>query len=234
MQKEKHPFLEKHPLKKSYKLLIIGTIPPAIGNRKFKVEYYYGNVSSFWNLLKEVYPDSSFSKIEDIQKWQEQYNIGITDTITECYRKENTSRDSDLVVEWKDLNHKLKDYVLQNQNIIEKLIFTSGENCNNALSNFKIIMAEDYSIIADKVIKDLPSPSGGSNTSNFNNSDETLGLKLDFYNYVVNKSAKDIEYITRQWKVKKKKEKGIKVQRIPKGLLKKFKIYKYREIFIGK
>jgi hypothetical protein len=37
-----------------------------------------------------------------------------------------------------------KDYVLINKDKIEKLIFTSGENYNNALANFKRIIGDEF------------------------------------------------------------------------------------------
>lgn len=106
-------------------------------------------------------------------------------------------------MEWQDYNHDLKDYVLNSINHIEMLAFTSGENCNGALTNFKIIMGKDFAKIKNKCVSDLPSPSGGSNMSNFSKDDGTLGLKSDFYRFVVEQHAEYIEYITQQWQKRK-------------------------------
>ncbi|WP_418510960.1 hypothetical protein [Corallibacter sp.] len=238
MEKDQHPFLQKYALKKPVKYIVIGTIPPSIeakltsGKRKFKIKYFYGNVASFWNILKEVYTKNSFDTIKSIQEWQQQYSVGFTDTVIQCKRKGNSFRDSDLKVDYNDLNHKLKDYILKNNRFIEKLIFTSGENCNNALFNFKIIMGEDYIKISKKVVKDLPSPSGSSNTSYFCSNEDTLGLKKEFYDYLISLDNDEyISYVRKQWKIKQTSKKGEKVQRIPKNLLKNFKTKKYRDIF---
>lgn len=246
MEKEKHIFLEKYPLIKAYKYLIIGTIPPArdlpLGvickekkkkQRKFTLDYFYGNAASFWKIMKELYPSSKFDNIENIQKWQEEYCIGITDTVRQCVRKDPCSyKDSDLILDWPDFNHSLKDYVLTHKDKIEKLIFTSGENYNNALSNFKIIMGHNFQLIAEKVISDLPSPSGGSNTSNFNSNNSTLGLRTDLYNYLLEMNIQnDIDYVKNQWEKKKAAKKGEKINRIPKNMLTKFKIWKYKKVF---
>jgi hypothetical protein len=93
-------------------------------------------------------------------------------------------------------------------------------------------MGDKFNLVADKVIDDLPSPSGGSNTSNFNSNNDTLGLKNDLYNYMMligNKA--DIEFVRKQWNTKQTAEMGVKVTRIPKGMLKKYKGWKYRNIF---
>lgn len=245
-QKEKHPYLDTYPLTEAYKYLVIGTMPPAnklppgvvckekkINKRIFTLEYFYGNAASFWKIMKAIYPNSDFDTIPNIQKWQNDYSIGITDTIKQCKRKDPCSyKDSDLIIEREDYNHSLKVYILEHKDKIEKLIFTSGENCNNALANFKIIMGNDYHQISSKVISDLPSPSGGSNTSNFNRNENTLGLKMDLYDYLIQMDIKsDIDYVKKQWIEKKKSAKGDKVNRIPKNMLIKFKVWKYKQCF---
>ncbi len=243
--KEKHPYIDKYKLTKAYKFLVIRTFPPAKElptgvickekkkkNRTFAIDYYYGNAATFWGILKNIYSGYSFDSIENIQKWQEDYCIGITDTIKTCKRKDPCSyKDSDLIVEWEDYNHSLKNYILTYKNIIEKLIFTSGNECNNALANFKIIMGENYIEVSDKVVDDLPSPSGGSNISNFNSNENTLGLKQSLYNFLIQtNNEKHIDYVKQQWVIKKKSIKGDKINRIPKNMLTDFKVYKYKQI----
>jgi len=245
-EKEKHPYLDKYQLTKAFKYIVIGTMPPAKElspsvickekkrkTRVFTVDYYYGNVSSFWKIMKQLYPTSGFDNITDIQKWQDEYSIGITDTVDQCKRKDPCSyKDSDLIIDWPDFNHTLKQYILTHKDTIEKLIFTSGESCNNALSNFKIIMGDNYYLIADKVVSDLPSPSGGSNTSNFNSNNATLGLRKDLYDYMLMMHTQsDIDYVKRQWSIKQAAQKGEKINRIPKNMLTKFKVWKYKQIF---
>lgn len=245
-EKEKHPYLEIHPLTKAYKYLVIGTMPPARElppgtickkekkrQRNFKIDYYYGNVASFWKLMNQLYPSVKFDTIADIQKWQGEYSIGITDTVIQCRRKDPCSyKDSDLIIDWTDYNHQLKKYILTHKNYIEKLIFTSGENCNNALTNFKKIMGDQFQIIANKVVSDLPSPSGGSNISNFNSDNATLGLNKDLYDYMLQMGIEStIAYVEEQWLKKQKSNKGEKINRIPKDMLTEFKVWKYKKIF---
>lgn len=235
--KEIHPYVDKFPLTKAYKYLVIGTFPPAekLGPnriRKFSIDYFYGNVASFWNIIKKIYPNYIFSVVEHIQGWQEDYSVGITDTIISCRRKKQESTsDSDLLIEWDDYNHKLKNYILDNLNYIEKLIFTSGINCNNALFNFKIIMGDDFKKVIDKIFN-LPSPSNGSNRSYFNMNKNTLGLEGGFYNFVINNTDEKTRlFIQNSFKIKSSGVSDTKVKRIPDGILSKYKLYMYEKVF---
>jgi hypothetical protein len=235
--KEIHPFIKKYPLRSQYKYLVLGTFPPAQKLdskivRQFKVDYFYGNVASFWKIIQEIYPKNKFTDIESIREWQEEYSIGISDTILTCKRKnQKSTKDSDLILEWVDYNHELKAYILENEKFIEKIIFTSGHNCNNALFNLKIIMGDDFAKIEKKIIVNLPSPSGGSNTSFFNNKSKTLGLKESFYKFVIeNTDAETISFIKESYNAKSNSVKGEKIKRIPEGTLRAFKIYMYKQI----
>lgn len=238
MNKETHPFINKFPLNKPYKYLVLGTFPPSQKlysekDRLFKVDYFYGNVASFWNLLQELYPNNKFIDIQNIIDWQNHYSIGISDTILSCKRKnKNSTKDSDLILEWADYNHGLKDYIIKNEKFIEKIIFTSSNNCNSALFNFKIIMGEFFIKIESKLVTNLPSPSGGSNGSFFNNNHETYGLKKDFFQFILNYTDEStISFVKQSFSDKTKANKGERVTRIPSGILKKFKIHMYRKIF---
>ena len=94
-----HPWLEKYPIKKDSKSLIIGTHPPMpyCG----KLEFYYGNMSEFWWFLDLVYPghklyENSCPKIEDIIISLEKSKLSITDIV---YKTSVTklSTDNDMV-----------------------------------------------------------------------------------------------------------------------------------------
>jgi hypothetical protein len=244
IEKGKHPYLDKYPLTKAYKYLVIGTIPPAkvlpageeckgktTFQREFTLDYFYGNAASFWKLLKEVYPESDFSTVEGIQVWQDAYCIEITDTIQQCRRKDPCSpRDSDLLLENEDYNHSLKSYVLAHQDDLEKLIFTSSKGQNNALANFKKIMGQDVESIGSKVVADLPSPSGAANIAYFTFNEKTQGLKEELYNYLLQmNNPADSKYVEKQWQRKKA---GEKVKNsVPPYYITQFKIWKYRQIF---
>jgi phage anti-repressor protein len=237
MNKEMHPFVKKYPLKAQCNYLVLGTFPPAqkLANKKdrqFNVDYFYGNIASFWKIIQEIYPKNKFSDIQSIREWQEEYSIGISDTILSCKRKNQYStKDSDLILELTDYNHELKTYVLENEKFLEKIIFTSGCNFNNALYNFKIIMGTDFAKIANKLVDNLPSPSGGSNPSFFNTKMETYGLKEDFYYFVIRHTNDNtVAFVKNSFDAKINSVKGQKVMRIPKGTLKAFKIFMYKQI----
>jgi hypothetical protein len=237
MNKEIHPFVKKYPVKAQCKYLVLWTFPPAQKldskkDRQFNVEYFYGNVASFWKIIQEIYPKNKFTDIQSIRKWQEEYSIGISDTILSCKRKkQDSTNDSDLILEWTDYNHELKTFILENEKFLKKIIFTSGYNCNNALFNFKIIMGADFVKIASKVVDNLPSPSGGSNTSFFNKNPNTLGLNNNFYKFIIDsKNIETITFVQESYNAKLQSKKGEKVKRIPEGTLKAFKIYMYKQI----
>jgi hypothetical protein len=92
-------------------------------------------------------------------------------------------------------------------------------------------MGEDFDKIAKKIVDNLPSPSGGSNTSFFNKNPKTLGLKENFYQFVINNTnTETISFVTEGYNAKSNSERVQKVKRIPDGTLKAFKIYMYKQI----
>lgn len=233
INKEIHPFIKKYPLKSQCKYLILGTFPPAQElDSQFNINYYYGNVSSFWKIIQEIYPKNKFNEIQSILKWQEEYSIGISDTVLSCKRENpNSTSDSDLILEWIDYNHELKSYITENEKFIKKIIFTSGYTCNSALFNFKIIMGGDFVKIANKVVDNLPSPSGGSNKSFFNKNPDTLGLQKDFYDFIIEtQKTETICFVKESYNLKSQSKKSKKAKRIPEGILKAFKIFMYKQI----
>jgi G:T/U-mismatch repair DNA glycosylase len=242
---EKHPFIEKYPLENGLKYLIIGTCPPSLKtrNEKFKINYYYGNKGSLWNIVSEIYNinlknKSKEDSLKTILNWQKEYSIGIVDTLKEYSRlKPESTADADLRVEWNGYNHNLKKYIFDNIDTIEKILFTSNGNCNSAFSTFKIIMGDSFNKIApDKLISNLPSPSGSSNTSNFNYNDEnTLGIEPNLYNYILNEKNDRIQELQNRWTIKAQKlklkgneKKEIEVPSV-KGILADYKIWAYKK-----
>ena len=159
--KDQHKYLSQFPLEEGLEYLIIGTIHP---NGLPNIDYFYGNVASLWNIMKQIYPTYSFNNPEEIREWQGDFKIGITDTVTQCQRKKDpvtdkdTARDSDLVLEDEDYNWALKDYILNNRKTLKRLLFTSGNGKNAAFKNFKKIMGKDFELV-EPICTVLPSPS---------------------------------------------------------------------------
>lgn len=154
MSKEEHPYIKIHSdFTKKWKYLIVGTFPPKIGckARTDLFPFFYGNRGSLWDIVKNtnLYSEFDFTKVSEIKRWQEEYSIGITDVINKCSRKvgkECSPSDANLVVDYKDLNFNLREYILKNFNDIEKIYFTSGSdssNNNSAFSLFKKLMGND-------------------------------------------------------------------------------------------
>lgn len=248
MPKEQHPYLHHFDdNSKQWDYLIIGTFPPNKEIReesKSFMDYFYGNKGTLWNILDKIYVnDLNFknkSKIEIIsiiKKWQDKYSIGITDTIKTLERTDDKSTaDSDFILDYEDYNHDLKNYIINHKDSIKKIFFTSSKGCNSAYETFKIIMGKEINQTpVSKLITNLPSPSGSSNTAWFNvNSEETLGLQEDFFNYIKSEKPNLLEDFKTRWNIKKeKKEKKLntKVPSAPKGILTDFKIWSYKKEF---
>lgn len=245
MPKEPHPYIEKHfDSSKSWKYLIIGTFPPNKEVREGKkslTDYFYGNKGSLWKILGKIYSEFDFENgnrkqlIERMKAWQLKYNVGITDTLISVSRKDiKSADDADLILEHEDYYHKLKDYILGNNEKIEFILFTSSAGCNSAFETFKIILGADIKKVKAKLITNLPSPSGSSNTAWFNvNNESTLGLHPDFFAFIQNEKKEHLPFLLQRWVLKKKKkaEKSkAELPKTPKGLVNDFKIWSYSRV----
>lgn len=198
MAKEKHPYLTQFDATQVWKYLIIGTFPPKFGcpQRTDLFRYFYGNKGSLWQILSEtgLYPTSEFNSIEGIINWQKAYSVGVTDVLKQAGRKagkECSPADSNLVIDFKtDLNKELREYVLNNNDKIEKLYFTSGsetEESNSAYWLFTKLMGSEFKKIQKNKIIKLPSPSGEFLRTVFSKAKTNLGLKPYFFNYLKDK-----------------------------------------------
>src|SRR5687767_12239135 len=130
---ESHPHLHLFDHKKKWKYLIIGTFPPNTALReKLYINYFYGNKGFLWKIIHDIYCDKGYDffsgdmnkNLSEIKRWQNDYCVGLSDTIISCRRKHPlSSDDADLI----DItyNFALKDYVISNVDHLEKIIFTS-------------------------------------------------------------------------------------------------------------
>jgi hypothetical protein len=240
---EPHPHLHLFDTARKWKYLIIGTFPPNSAVRdKIYIDYFYGNKGFLWKIIHDIYNDRGYDffsgtrqqNLAEIRRWQNDYCVGLSDTILECSRKHPLSSDDSDLVNIK-YNHALKHYVLGNLSHIDKIIFTSTFGKNSAFENFRIIMGDDLKKTEDKLVTGLPSPSGSSNITFFNtNREETLGLTPDFFEYVSSKRPELLKEFKSRWELKKKKRnaaeherRNIKMPATPKGLVKEFKLWKY-------
>lgn len=132
----KHQFLEKYPIAKNSKKLIVGTIHPEKID-DFKIPFFYGNRATLWNILDEAFPnelkntDEEFT-LQSIQDFLIKNNISVTDIIMECYRIKDSAQDEhliDIVINL-DLKQQIQD------SCIEDIYFTSGFGKNAAFNLF--------------------------------------------------------------------------------------------------
>ncbi|MCX6162885.1 MAG: hypothetical protein NTV87_16315 [Ignavibacteriae bacterium] len=122
------PFIPKEATK-----LIIGTIPPGrfclSEQRIFNddVKFYYGsNDNSFWDILGHIFNieflyENTDNAVNQRKKFLSDSNLGITDILQSCFRKNSSSLDKDL----SDLKFKDIQTILTNNPVINTLIYTS-------------------------------------------------------------------------------------------------------------
>ncbi len=116
--------------------LIIGTIPPerfCIEGKELNsndVKFYYGSDdNSFWKIIGEDILKKPFENghasdkpIQQRKKYLTEMNLGITDIVSSCNRKNHSSTDKDLM----DIEHKDLRAILEENPQIDTLIYTSG------------------------------------------------------------------------------------------------------------
>lgn len=237
---EPHPHLHLFDAGRKWRYLIIGTFPPNSAVRdKIYIDYFYGNKGFLWKIIHDIYNDRGYDffsgsmqqNITEIKRWQDDYCVGLSDTILSCTRKHAlSSDDSDLTNI--SYNFALKHYVLGNLSHIDKIIFTSSFGKNSAFENFRIIMGNDLVKTEGRLITGLPSPSGSANITFFNtNKEQTLGLTKDFFEYVSQFRPELIKEFKDRWELKKRRRiegKDIKIPATPKGLVKEYKLWMYK------
>ena len=171
-----HQYLEYYPISKNSEKLIVGTIHPH-NHEEFNLQFFYGNVSSIWNILSDAFPTELRKPfvLSDILSFLYNRKISVSDTIRSCNRKGFSSLDKDLHTI--ELNHQIKEDIKNSK--ICKILFTSGFGKNNAFKLFyegilglKITddIREKRAVILDKEVFGRPvnlvilySPSGASN-----------------------------------------------------------------------
>ena len=171
-----HQYLDKYPISKDSKKLIVGTIHPH-GHETFLIPFFYGSVSSLWNIFSDAFPQELQSPItlEGVLQFLKNKKISLSDTIRVCERKKPTPFDNDLIPI--ELNTQIIDNI-RNSDITE-IFFTSGFGKNGAFKLFyKDILGlkitpdikEKREVMLDETIfgreiklTALYSPSGSSN-----------------------------------------------------------------------
>lgn len=128
-----HRYLDSYPCQPQKSKMILGTMHPHRVN-DFNIDFYYGNVGSFWDILGNAFPQHDFSNLTSILQLLDHYHIWITDIISECDRvSEDVTADEDLY------NIVLNTDAIYNAIItsnIDTIYFTSRFGKNNAAKLF--------------------------------------------------------------------------------------------------
>lgn len=203
----RHQFIDKYPISRNSKKILVGTIHPHF-HEEFKIPFFYGNVLSLWNILSASFPQELESPItlDGVLSFLEKREISISDTIKTCVRRNPNALDKDL--EPTELNLKLIDDIRNSQ--INEILFTSGFGKNNAFKLFYVdmlklpithkIIINKETILDEKIfgrsvkLTILYSPSGSSNvgisksTLYLDNKEKYIGskrpvmdFKIDYY-----------------------------------------------------
>ena len=130
-----HQYLDKYPISTDSEKLIVGTIHPH-DHDKFRIPFFYGNVTSLWTILSEAFPDdlSQPLTLEGILDFLKAKKISVSDTIKKCNRKNPTALDKDLIPI--DLNEQIITDIKKSN--ISEIFFTSGFGKNNAFKLFYV------------------------------------------------------------------------------------------------
>lgn len=242
MQNFEHPYINNHfDFKVPKRYLIIGTFPPNpdCSEREGEIPFFYGNVNSLWSIIKDtgLYPEYIFTTIKEINKWLDDYDVGVTDVLKSCSRANEkicSTLDTDLIVKPGDLDIRLKQYIETYINSIVRIFFTSGSEIkasNSAYYLFGQLMGKSFiKGNKEKLIK-LPSPSGNANTSLYRGKKEKFGLVDEFYTFLSDNYPHAISFAEKTWHEKKQLPKGEKIRRLPedRAYSTEFKTWYYKK-----
>ena len=130
-----HLYLEKYPVSPKAEKLIVGTIHPHDASQ-FKLPFFYGNRLSLWKILQQAFPEDFQPELtlDSILHFLRKHRIGVSDTIRECIRTNNSASDQDLIPT--RLNHELLEQIRQSN--IREIFFTSGFQKNNSFKLFYV------------------------------------------------------------------------------------------------
>lgn len=128
-----HQYIDKYPISEGSTKLILGTIHPH-DHEKFQIPFFYGNKMTFWNIMKEAYPEKLKTplNVNQIVQFLQENNISVSDTIKTCKRTKKSALDKHLIPI--EFNKKLIEQIEKSN--IKEIYFTSGFNKNNAFKTF--------------------------------------------------------------------------------------------------
>jgi|SRR6185437_1732268 len=152
-----HRYIEKYPIDRNAKKLILGTIHPHF-HKEFEMDFFYGNELSIWRILHENFPTElrDPSSVVDVINFLKQRQIAISDTVLKCERLSPTALDKDLKILKYNSERLVRDIA---NSSINEILCTSGFDKNNA---FRIFYCEILNLrltteIRQNKIVELPS-----------------------------------------------------------------------------
>lgn len=144
---ENHPFGSYIPHGSKY--LIVGTFPTHRRNLAFEF-FYSGGDNVLWGMLGEVFGYSfehtkGDKAVTERKQFLDVNNIGMTDMLEKCYRKNNLSTDENLFpIKWMDIFSLLNEY-----ESINRLILTSRGDAIGALGLLKTYFIQNDLVLAE-------------------------------------------------------------------------------------
>jgi len=94
MQKIAHPF--EPVIFDDSEILILGTFPSI---KSFENNFYYSHPrNQFWEILSIIFNDEKPKTIEEKKEFLKKHKIALWDSVCECKRKEDNSRDDNLEI----------------------------------------------------------------------------------------------------------------------------------------
>lgn len=116
-------YLDKYPIPKESVKLIVGTIHPH-NHENFKIQFFYGNKNSIWNILSDAFPNDLKKpiKLKEVENFLRKRKIAVSDTLRKCKRKNSSALDQDLIP--LELNYQIITEI-ENSNINE-ILFTGN------------------------------------------------------------------------------------------------------------
>jgi len=128
-----HNYLDKYPINQNSTRLIIGTIHPHLTD-DFNIDFFYGNIGSFWDILSNSFPERDFNTKDHIIQTLNDYNISITDMIRQCDRENEFITEDSKLYNIIDNVGQIKEGIANSK--IDTIYFTSRFGKNNAAKLF--------------------------------------------------------------------------------------------------
>jgi len=156
---EDHPFETFIP--DGAEILVLGTFPTHKSNYENTFRFFYaGKANKFWSLFATTFgiefrQHSGEGAVLERKRWLNEKRIGISDMISSCYRKGNSSRDKQLFpVAINDIVS-----ILRKHKSISRLVLTSRTIPHGALGILQINLIQNafevptMKISSDKVLE---------------------------------------------------------------------------------